>query len=61
MDKAIRISVSKKPLKKATLNAKETSIRERILRSFLGPTRKVLILVPGEDVTEVTIVKKGEH
>lgn len=54
----LSISVSKQPNKKAALNVKQLTIRERILRNLLGPTRKVMILVPGEQLGEIIITKE---
>lgn len=55
------ISVSKQPDKKATLNAKPLTIRERFMRILFGPIRQVLVLVPGDQIGEITIIRKGEN
>ena len=55
------ISVSKQPDKKAALNAKPLTLRERFLRMLFGPVRQVMVLVPGDQVGEITIIRKGEN
>ncbi len=55
------ISVSKQPNKKAALNAKPLTIRERFMRLLFGPIRQILVLVPGDQIGEITIIRKGEN
>ncbi len=56
------ISVSKQPNRKAELNAKELTIRERFMRLLFGPQRKVMVLVPGDQLDLITIKKaEGEN
>lgn len=54
------ISVSRKPNKKAALNAKELTIREKFFRMLFGPQRKVMVLVPGDQMDLITIQRKGD-
>lgn len=56
------ISISKRPDKKAALNAKELTIREKFFRILFGPQRKVMVLVPGDQLDLITIKKaEGEN
>lgn len=56
------ISVSKRPDKKAALNVKELTIREKFFRMLFGPQRKVMVLVPGDQLDLITIKKaEGEN
>lgn len=56
------ISISKRPDKKAALNAKELTIREKFFRMLFGPQRKVMVLVPGDQLDLITIKKaEGEN
>ncbi len=54
------ISISKQPKRKAALNAKQLSIRERFMRMLFGPVRQVMVLVPGDQIGEIAIERKGE-
>lgn len=55
------ISVSDKPKKNAAVNVKNLPIRERFYRMLFGPVRHVLVLVPGDQMGEITIQRKGEN
>lgn len=61
MKQNLRISVSKEPKADGILSCRTVSVRERILRFFLGGKQKITILVPGDSVEEVSIctVKEG--
>ena len=50
----LRISVSKDP-QDGIVAVRNVTIRERFLRSLLGCQRKVIVLVPGNSVEEITI------
>ena len=50
----ILISVSKKKCK-GILSCKKVRLREKIMRLLLGDLKKVMILVPGDSVQEVSI------
>ena len=56
----LKISVSKQPKTDGVVSVKKTSIRERFLRKLLGPKLKVMILVPGDSVKDVTIAQAEE-
>lgn len=61
MEHNLRISVSRKPLTGGIVAIRSVSIRERLLRLFLGEKRKLTILVPGDTVSgiEINEVKDG--
>ena len=61
MKQNLKISVSKEPKADGILSCRTVSVRERILRFFLGGKQKITILVPGDSVEEVSIceVKEG--
>lgn len=61
MEHNLRISVSRKPQTGGIIAIRNVSIRERLLRLFLGEKRKLTILVPGDTVSgiEINEVKDG--
>ena len=61
MKQNLKISVSKEPRTDGILSCRNIGVRERILRFFLGGKQKIMILVPGDSVEEVSIceVKEG--
>ena len=61
MEHNLRISVSRKPQNGGIVAIRSVSIRERLLRLFLGEKHKLTILVPGDTVSgiEINEVKDG--
>ena len=61
MKQNLKISVLKEPKADGILSCRTVSVRERILCFFLGRKQKLTILVPGDNVEEVSIctVKEG--
>lgn len=57
----LKTSVSKHQKSNGIISCKLVTIRERILRLFLGKKQQTLILMPGDTVEELTIseVKEG--
>ncbi|MBO6177614.1 MAG: hypothetical protein J6O04_00355 [Selenomonadaceae bacterium] len=55
MKHAINISLSKEHESHGIIACRQTSIRERLLRFFLGNPVKLTLIVPGDSVDEVTI------
>jgi len=51
----LTISVSKKPKAGGIVACRTVTIREKLMRLFLGDLQKVTILVPGDSVDEVAI------
>lgn len=56
----LSISVSKKPRNEGIVSCRSVSIREKLLRIFLGTPCKVTILVPGDSVDTVSITEVPE-
>lgn len=61
MKQKLQIKVSKKK-EEGSLSLRKLSIREKILKFFLGNTNELTVLVPGKDVSEILIQteEKGE-
>ena len=57
----LTISVSKKPKKEGVVSCRNVTVRERLLRFFLGDKHKLTIIVPGDTVSELAIkeIKEG--
>jgi hypothetical protein len=51
----LKISVSKEPQTGGIVTCRNVTIRERILRFLLGDKRRVTILIPGDNVEELSI------
>lgn len=56
----LKISVSKKPQDGGIVSCRNITIRERLLRFFLGEKQKITILVPGDTVQELAISEAKE-
>ena len=54
------ISVSKDPQKSGIVQCRNISIREKLLTRLLGRKQKLMILVPGNSVSTVTITEIQE-
>ena len=54
------ISVSKGPQKSGIVQCKNISIREKLLTRLLGHKQKVMILIPGNTVSAVSISEVQE-
>ena len=57
----LKISVSKVPKKEGVVSCRNITVRERLLRFFLGDKQKLTIIVPGDTVSELVIaqIKEG--
>ena len=51
----LTISVSKDPRRGGVLQCKNISIREKLLTKLFGRKQKIMILIPGNSVSAVTI------
>jgi len=60
MKHSLKISVSKQPQTGGIVSCRSVSVRERILRFLLGAQRKVMVLVPGDSVQELSICEINE-
>lgn len=56
----LTISVSKDPRKGGIVQCKNISIREKLLTKLLGRKQKIMILVPGNSVSTVSITEVQE-
>lgn len=56
----LKISVSKEPQKGGIVTCRNVTIRERILRFFLGDKQRVTILIPGDSVEELAICETAK-
>lgn len=54
------IRVSKKPQKDGIVQCRSLSIREKLLTRLLGRRQKVMILIPGNTVSTVSITEIQE-
>lgn len=51
----LKINVSKTPQKDGMVSCKMVSVKERLLKKLFGETHKVMVIVPGDMVDNVTI------
>ena len=58
MTHAMKIRVSKAKLNGGLMTCRTVTIRERLLRFFLGSPTRLTIIVPGDSVDEVGISEK---
>jgi len=56
----LTISVSKDPRKGGIVQCKKISIREKLLTKLLGRKQKIMILIPGNSVSTVSITEVQE-
>ena len=59
MQHTLRISVSRRPQTGGVISIRNVSVRERLLRFLFGEKRKLTILVPGDTVNDIEIIKNG--
>lgn len=55
MKQKLKVSVSKNPQMASLVTCRCKSIREKILAFLLGDKRKITILIPGDNITELAI------
>ena len=58
MTHAMKIRVSRAKLNGGLMTCRTVTIRERLLRFFLGTPTRLTIIVPGDSVDEVGISEK---
>lgn len=56
----LRISVSREPQTGGLVQCRNLNLREKFLTRLLGPERKVMVLVPGNSVSTVSITEVNE-
>ena len=59
MQHTLRISVSRRQQTGGVVSIRNVSVRERLLRFLLGEKHKLTILVPGDTVNDIEIIKNG--
>lgn len=60
MNRGLRISVSKTPRTDGLLACRGFTLREKLLTRLFGPSRKMMVLVPGDSVGAISIVEVPE-
>ena len=60
INQKMKIKVSNTPINDGIVSCKKVKIRERLLNKLFGPVRKVTIIVPGDSVKEISIIKKPD-
>lgn len=59
MKHKLLISVSKEPRSDGYANCKTISLRERLIRLFLGKKSEIMVFIPSNRVNEVSIQSEG--
>ena len=60
MKRKLRISVSKEPQTGGVVTCRNVSVRERVLHLLFGGTRRVTVLIPGDNIREIDICESGK-
>ena len=60
MKNDLKICVSKKPRSDGVVNCRSVTLRDRLLTRLFGAKHKVLVLIPGDDVSTVSITSVVE-
>lgn len=56
----LRISVSKEPQKGGIVQCRNITLREKLLTKLLGQPNKVMVLIPGNSVSTLSITEIQE-
>lgn len=56
----LKISVSKEPQTGGLVQCRNLNLREKLLTRLLGPERKVMVLIPGDNVSTLSITEAAE-
>ena len=56
----LKISVSTEPQTGGVVRCRNVSLREKLLTLLLGRTERMMILIPGHSVAELSIVEMPE-
>lgn len=59
MKHTLRIGVCEKHPPDGIVSCRRVTVRGRMLRFFLGDTRKLMVIVPGNTVKTVSIFEEG--
>ena len=61
MKHALKITVSKNLAADGIASCKEMTVRQKLLKWFLGDKAKLMVIVPGDDVAELAICDLGKE
>ena len=61
MKHALKITVSKNPAASSIASCKKMTIRQKLLKLFLGDKTKLMVIVPGDEVAELAICDLGRE
>ena len=61
MNNKVNIHVSNEDKSVSVVRCRKVSIRERFLRALLGKKQKLTVIVPGDSVSQITIIEEGER
>lgn len=56
----LKISVSKEPQTGGLVQCRNLNLREKLLTRLLGPERRVMLLIPGNSVSTLSITEVAE-
>lgn len=56
----LRISVSREPQTGGLVQCRNLNLREKLMTRLLGPERKVMVLIPGDNVSTLSITEAAE-
>lgn len=56
----LKISVSREPQTGGLVQCRNLNLREKLLTRLLGPERKVMLLIPGNSVSTLSITEATE-
>ena len=56
----LKISVSKEPQAGGLVQCRNLNLREKLLTRLLGPERKVMLLIPGNRISTLSITEVTE-
>ncbi len=59
MKHTIRICVSREPPDGGIVGCRHVTMRERLMRFLLGNQRRLMVIVLGDSVTEMSIIEEG--
>jgi hypothetical protein len=60
VNRGLKISVSKAPRTDGMLACRRITLREKLLTRLLGPSRRMLVLVPGDGVDAISVTEVME-
>ena len=61
MEHNLKISVAKEPEQDGLVSCKTMSLKERLFTKLFGKKRKVVIIVPGDSIQEISICEKASE